>query len=119
MSSFGSKMGLFAAGLIAAAVLPAHAGIVISEVDPAGSASGTGYSQDWFELTNTGTSAVDITGWKMDDNSDSFALSVPLAGVTSIAAGQSVVFIESTAGNPTPQSAFETAWFGSKAGRRK
>ena len=25
---------------------------------------------DWFEVTNTGTTAVDITGWKMDDNSN-------------------------------------------------
>ncbi|HOS45355.1 MAG TPA: lamin tail domain-containing protein, partial [Paludibacter sp.] len=33
------------------------------------SQSGTGGTEDWFELTNFGTTSVDITGWKMDDNS--------------------------------------------------
>ncbi len=79
----------------------------ISEVNPSGSSSA--YTGDWFEVTNTGTSAVDITGWKIDDNSNSFAASVLLSGVTSIGAGQSVVFIE---GNATNVTAFQTAWFG-------
>lgn len=88
--------------------------IVISEVDASGSGTST-YGADWFELTNTGSSAVNITGWKMDDNSDSFSLAVPLslAGNT-IAAGQSVVFIETTGTTLaalTPK--FESAWFGS------
>jgi hypothetical protein len=71
----------------------ALADIVISEVDPAGSGNKS-YSADWFELTNTGAAAVSITGWKMDDSGDSFAAAVALTGVSSIAAGQTVVFIE-------------------------
>ena len=47
------------------------------------------YTGDWFELTNTGGAAVDIAGWKMDDNSDSSGLAVALNGVTSIPAGRS------------------------------
>jgi Lamin Tail Domain/PEP-CTERM motif len=94
------------AGLSAAAA----PGLVISEVHPAGSGNGT-YGADWFEVTNTGTSAVDITGWKMDDGSNSFDLSVALNGVGSIAPGQSVVFIDTSA--PIDISAFGTAWFGS------
>lgn len=93
----------------------ANAQIIISEVDPTGSATST-YAADWFELTNTGTSAVDITGWKMDDNSNSFGSSVALRGVTSIAAGQSVVFIEGNSTGSTDstiQANFKTAWFGS------
>jgi hypothetical protein len=89
----------------AGAVTPS---IVITEVAPWGSGTAT-YAADWFELTNTGGSAVNITGWKMDDNSDSFALAVPLAGVTSIAPGQSVIFIEGTAATA---ATFTTTWFG-------
>jgi Lamin Tail Domain len=98
-----------------------QAQIIISEVDPTGSST-TSYAADWFELENTGSSAVDITGWMMDDNSDLFADSVALTGVTSIAAGQSVVFIENTASDgssllspedtATLNANFETAWFG-------
>jgi hypothetical protein len=98
----------------AMAATDASAAIIISEVDAAGSAAA--YGADWFELTNTGSSAVDITGWKMDDNSNLFANAVALRGVTSIAAGQSVVFIEGTATGTTDasiDSSFKTAWFGS------
>jgi predicted extracellular nuclease len=82
--------------------------LFISEVHPAGNGNGT-YAADWFEITNNGTNAVDISGWKMDDDSNSFAASVALSGVNSIAPGQSVVFIE---GDATKVSAFNAAWFG-------
>ena len=80
----------------------------ITEVSPWGSGSSP-YMADWFELTNTGSTAVNITGWKMDDNSDSASLAVALNGVTSIAAGQSVVFVEGTAATAT---SFTSTWFG-------
>ncbi|MES1164477.1 MAG: lamin tail domain-containing protein, partial [Verrucomicrobiota bacterium] len=83
--------------------------VFISEVHPSGSGN-TSYKADWFEVTNTGTTAVDITGWKMDDD-NSAGGPVALNGVTSIAPGQSVVFIESSA--PVDIGAFQTAWFGS------
>ena len=67
------------------------------------------YAADWFEVTNIGGAAVDITGWKMDDNSNSFAAAVPIVGVGSIAPGQSAILIEGTA---TTASNFVTAWFG-------
>jgi uncharacterized protein YjiK len=86
-------------------------GIFVSEVHPAGSSNGT-YNADWFEVTNASTVAVDITGWRFDDDSNSFAASSALNGVTSIAPGQSVVFIDaSTIGADT---VFRNAWFGSK-----
>jgi predicted extracellular nuclease len=90
--------------------------IFISEVHSAGSGNGT-YAADWFEVTNTGTNAINITGWKMDDDSNSSAVSVALNSVTSIAPGQSVVFIElPTGGNATNLvNAFNTAWFGGNA----
>ncbi len=101
----------------ALAAQTASAAIIISEVDAAGSATST-YANDWFELTNTGSTAVNITGWKMDDNSNAFASSVALRGVGSIAAGQSVVFVESNTSGSNDASinaAFIQAWFGGSA----
>ncbi|MBC7734502.1 MAG: lamin tail domain-containing protein [Bacteriovorax sp.] len=99
--------------LLAAAAVQS---VIISEVSPTGSSAS--YGADWFELTNTSTSAVNIAGWKMDDNSNSFALSVALRGVTSIAAGQSVVFIEggsTSTGDAALNANFKSAWFGTAA----
>jgi hypothetical protein len=98
--------------------MSAKAQVIITEVDPAGSGT-SAYGADWFELTNEGSSAVSISGWKMDDNSDSDADAVSLTDISSIAAGQSVVFIEDTgnskAGITDAQlgAEFTAAWFGS------
>lgn len=94
-----------------------RAAIIISEVDPSGSsATSNTYNADWFELTNTGAAAQDITSWKMDDNSHAFANAVALRGVTSIAPGHSVVFVEGLTDGSTDatiDSNFESFWFGS------
>jgi hypothetical protein len=103
-------LGLIAA-LTAVSAVPAHAAILITEVAPWASGN-SAVAADWFELTNTGASAVNITGWKVDDNSNSFAASVALTGVTSIAAGQSVIFIE---GSATTAASFISNWFGTSA----
>ncbi|HRH48761.1 MAG TPA: SdiA-regulated domain-containing protein [Panacibacter sp.] len=84
--------------------------IIISEVAP-WSSGNSPVGADWFEVTNTTNTAIDITGWKMDDNSNSFATSVALNGITSIAAGESVIFIE-TADLPGKSAAFLSNWFG-------
>jgi hypothetical protein len=119
---FGRMGRALVAGTIAAAsaiagplVGTAHAagGLIISEVAPWGSGNSP-YAVDWFEVTNTTGAAVNISGWRMDDNSNSFALSVALNGVTSIAAGSSVVFLESSTPSTTIP-AFTSAWFGSSA----
>ncbi len=89
--------------------------VVISEVHPSGSSNGT-YAADWFEVTNIGASAVNISGWKFDDSSNSFASAVALRGVTSIPAGESAVFFEGNAAGTTDAAiiaAFSSAWFGS------
>jgi hypothetical protein len=92
----------------AVSAVPAHAAISITEVAPWASGN-SAVAADWFELTNTGTSAVNISGWKVDDNSNSFAASLALTGVTSIAAGQSVVFVE---GSAATAASFASNWFG-------
>lgn len=83
---------------------------IITEIHPAGSGNST-YAADWFELTNIGSSPLDITGWRMDDNSNAFANSVALNGITSVAPGESVIFLE-TSNLAGASSAFLTAWFG-------
>ncbi|HEY1718430.1 MAG TPA: lamin tail domain-containing protein [Verrucomicrobiae bacterium] len=101
------------AALLIASLSAAQAQIIISEVDPNGSSAS--YGADWFELKNTGSSTVDITGWKMDDNSDSFSLAVPLRGITGIAPGLTVVFLEDGAastGDAALDANFASAWFG-------
>lgn len=87
----------------------------ISEVHPSGSSNGT-YAADWFEITNTGTTDLDITGWKMDDSSKAIGNAVALRGVTTIPAGKSAVFFEGNSTGTTDASVtekFSTAWFGS------
>jgi len=107
----------FVGALSTVAVSMASGAIIISEIHPSGSGNAP-YAADFFEMTNTGPAAVSLTGWKMDDNSNSFASSVALRGVSSIAVGQSIVFIEGTATGTTDasiQSSFITAWFGASA----
>ena len=93
---------------------PAPPSVFISEVHPTGS-SNTSYLADWFEVTNAGNTAVNITGWQMDDSSNG-TLKLTLRGVTSIPAGKSAIFFEGVADGSTDAAkiaAFSTAWFGS------
>jgi hypothetical protein len=113
MNAYPLKSLAAAFGLAFAVVLPAQAAIIVSEVAP-WSSGNSPLVADWFEVTNTGTSAVDITGWKFDDNSNSFASSLALNGVASIGAGESVIFIESAA-PATVVPAFISLWFGASA----
>jgi hypothetical protein len=127
----------FVAAALAAAANGASASVVISEVDPFGSNGKTGYVADWFELTNTGSTSVSIAGWTMMDNHassnstspyDSGATiaigntSKPAAGLTlangqtTLAAGQSAIFLESPSNGAVSTAliqSFEQAWFGS------
>jgi hypothetical protein len=97
-------------GLLANAAGAAPPSFAVTEVAPWGSSSSTAYMADWFELTNTGSTPVTITGWKMDDDSASFASAVALNGITSIAAGESVIFIETS--SAAAVSTFKSTWFG-------
>jgi hypothetical protein len=98
------------AGLSAFASL-SNAAIIVSEVAPWSSGNST-LGSDWFELTNTGNSAVSLTGWKMDDASSSFSSGATLNGISSIAPGESVIFIETSS---SKAAQFKTLWFGSNA----
>jgi hypothetical protein len=113
MKTNSIKKIVLAAAFSATFFLSVHAqGLFITEVNPGGSGASP-YAADWFELTNTGPSSVSLVGWKVDDNSNSFASSIALRGVTTINAGQSIVFFEGTATGTTDASitnAFNAAW---------
>jgi hypothetical protein len=131
--------------IIAALAQSASAAVVITEVDPAGSSAS--YAADWFELTNTGSTAVSLAGWTMMDDhayspdgtmasagvvpsasgyslanvlisnsSKSPAAALTLVNGSTLAPGQSAVFLESpnsASSSSALISSFETAWFGS------
>lgn len=89
---------------------PAAAALVITEVAP-WSSGNSPVAADWFEVTNVSANPVDVTGWKVDDSSAAFASALALNGITTIAPGESVIFIE-TADPATTKAAFLTNWFG-------
>ena len=84
--------------------------LIISEVAP-WSSGNSPVGADWFEVTNIGAEPVDITGWKVDDSSESPAAAVSLNGITSIAPGESVIFIE-TDDLAATAALFRATWFG-------
>jgi uncharacterized protein YjiK len=88
--------------------------LIISEVAPWSSGnSPASLAVDWFEVTNIGTAAADISGWKMDDSGPTLGTAVALHGITSIAPGASVIFMETTdAALATKKAAFLNLWFG-------
>ena len=97
---------------IAAAAIAANvsvANIRITEVMSSSNGGGTP-TPDFFEITNYGSSAVTLTGWKMDDNSFAIGSAVALSGISSIGAGETVIFIESAAGAAV--SSFRSFWGG-------
>lgn len=89
--------------------------VAVTEASPWSSSGNTSYNTDWWELTNLGEQPVDLTGWRMDDNSDSFAASAALVGVSTLAPGESAVFLEGF-GNPGEDADliddFVATWFG-------
>lgn len=91
------------AALTASATL-AHAQLRITEA----MSNSVALGNDWFEVTNIGSTTVNVGGYRMDDSSFSFGASVALNGVSSIAPGESVLFIESAAGAQIPD--LRTLW---------
>ena len=89
---------IFTGSLLATASL-AHAQLLITEIN----SDGTG--GDFWELTNVGTSSVDLGSYKWNDSARSTTGSFTIPDGTSIAAGESIVF------NVTGTAAtFRTAW---------
>jgi hypothetical protein len=109
------KQLLCAAAVLTAGLATTQAQLIISEVHSTGSSSST-YARDWFELYNNTGSTINLSGWKVDDASPTFATGVALRGVASLAPGQIAVFMESDAAGVNDAAndlAFKNAWFGS------
>jgi len=105
------KKTILITALLAAAIAPLQAQVRITEVAPWASGNSP-YAADWFELTNIGTGSLTITGWRIDDSSAAFGSAAALNGIIDIAAGESVIFLE-TATLATTSPAFLSTWFGS------
>lgn len=77
------------------ASLSAPAALVITEVmSNSGHAGGAG-NGDWFEIHNTGVSAINLTGWSWDDDSQ-IAGTHSFGGVTIVAGGFALVVDENS-----------------------
>jgi uncharacterized protein YjiK len=96
---------------------PVKSPVAVTEVAPWGS-SWPEYKADWFELTNESPVTVNLTGWRMTDSSHTIAQGGALEGVTSLAPGESAVFVETPKAPITePEAeakitAFIQSWFG-------
>ena len=96
--------------LLALLSLSARADLVITEVMSSSAhtkpATGTGLNGDWWELTNTGTSAVSLDGYYWNDN-DGVTPSYFPSGI-SIAPNQSIIILEDPLG--TQVGSWKIAW---------
>ena len=103
-----STRAAIAAGLITTltAAGGASADLVITEVMSSSAHGGGTNNADWFELTNNGRAAFDLTGYSWDDDSAT-AGSANFGGVTSIAGGESVVF---TGENVGAEASWRADW---------
>jgi len=77
--------------LLALLSLPATAQVKITEVMPSSGHTDTGANGDWFEITNTGASAVNLAGYSWDD--DSQTVGVQIFPNYSLAAGESAIVL--------------------------
>ena len=70
--------------------------------------------EDFFELHNTGNTAIDISGWSFDDESADFADAAIINGITSIGAGETIVIFQLDENDPMDENydpAGELAFF--------
>ncbi len=104
-----NRTALFALAAIAGS---ANADLIITELSTKSALN----PEDYFELTNTGSTAFDLTGWRFDDESASLADSAALNGITSIAAGESVVFFLIDSADAAADTALFRSYWGGLAG---
>ena len=109
------KLVLLSLGTLTLTALPSKAQLIITEVMSQEQSTDV-YGQDWFELTNYGSSAISTTGLYMSDASGVSAETALRLTSGSIGASQSVIFIDDPSGasnDATLNAQFETSWFGS------
>lgn len=89
------------------AAASAHGQLVITEVMASSGHSATDANGDWWELTNTGSSAVSLNGYKWDDTPEVPATASTFPAGITIQPGESIVILDESAGNV---AAWKTAW---------
>lgn len=77
----------------AALTVSAAVNIRITEV-MSQAASGNNNSADWWELSNLGTQAVSLAGWRFNDDTGGLGTAFTLPAGLTIAGGESIVFVE-------------------------
>jgi len=95
------KHTLSALSLFAGASAFAAIDLQVTEIWP-GNAVGDNLTEDWFELTNFGDEAWTAAGFGdlyYDDDSADFGNASLMEGITSIAAGESVIYVVETSGS--------------------
>ncbi|MDA0766665.1 MAG: lamin tail domain-containing protein [Verrucomicrobia bacterium] len=93
--------------LVALLASAAHADLVITEVMPLSAHANTAVNGDWWELTNTGTTSVNLSGYKWDDAPTPEAPTVGLFPNLTILAGESIIILEEAVENV---AAWKAAW---------
>lgn len=103
---------LFALATIAGVAGAAHADLIITELSTKSAVD----PEDYFELTNTGATSIDISGWQFDDESADLGDAVALNGITNIGAGESVVFFQLAETDAAAQVALFRSYWGGLSG---
>lgn len=83
-----------ALALTALTALPSRADLVITEVMPLSAHVTGAVNGDWWELTNTGASAVDLTGYQWDDTPEPDNPTVSYFPGVVINAGESIIILQ-------------------------
>ena len=91
--------------LFSSLALPLSAQIRITEVMSDSQHSSSAANGDWFEITNTGTSAVNIGGYSFDDDGPSPGKSGQIFPSYSIPAGASIIVLKESSA-----ATFRTLW---------
>lgn len=90
------------------ALLPvAHADLVITEAMPKSAHTLATIDGDWWELTNTGTSAVNLSGYTWDDTPTPLLPSISYFPNVTIQPGESIIILQEAVANV---ATWKTAW---------
>lgn len=90
--------------LLTSLILPLSAQLRITEVMPNSNHSDPDAGGDWFEITNTGTAAVNIANYSFDDDSAQAGTSGPFPSY-SLTAGESLIVLRDAS-----STAFRALW---------
>lgn len=101
-------MGSYSIIVIFLTIVSLHANLVITEVMASSRhTASSAYDGDWWELTNNGTSAINLSGYKWDDTPTPTTPTVSIFPNVSIAAGESIIILAELA---VDVAAWKTTW---------